>query len=540
MKKLKGKQKYIEYALLAGVLLILCFFLYRYTVYTLDSDASSELVLARQLADEGAVLTKNWLYGSELRVFYSQLIFAPLFSLFDNWGTVRMTGTALMIAGLLLAFFFFCREADCRRCFALGTVLMLLPLSRIYFDVLFKFTYYLPHVIMGFLIPATVLRSIRQRAAPAGTPFTGKACTTQTQCGRVPLAVGLVLSFALGLNGMRMLLTLYVPLVLSSLLLLWLNGATPTARQMLARYTAVTVFALAGCAVNVLFLSKAYTVLDVTGISFKSFSLSGIEKVLSGLINAFGYRPGADVFSVSLLYGAQGGLLFVLSLYSSVYILWRREKYSMGQQFTACYYLTSLAALCLLYSLTDMVFTNRYMVQTAVLGLLPILVCFQQKEIFGKAGRGIILGITCFALLCGALHYNEMRKEDKTGTQRECVQFLVDNGYTQGYASFWNGNVVTELSNGALELWVWDEKFAELKDPDEIVLFLQSKTHTSPPTGGRVFVLLSANEDYYCGFAQNFSEDNIVFKTANYEEGALHEYIVYGFDSYDELRRQFR
>lgn len=528
MKKLERKQRLIEYALLAGVLLILCFFLYRYTVYTLDSDASSELVLARQLADEGAILTKNWLYGSELRIFYSQLIFAPLFTLFDNWATVRMIGTTLMIALLLLAFCFFCREADCKHCFPLGAMLMLLPLSRIYFDVLFKFAYYLPHVIMGFLIPAMVLRCAGRNTAQAGHRSVVLLTTG-----------GWILSFAVGLNGMRMLLTVFLPLLLSSLLLLWLNGATPTSKRLFAGFAAVTVFALAGCAVNALFLSKVYSVLDVTGINFKNFSLSGIEKVLGGLITVFGYRSGKTVFSAALLYGAQGGLLFLLSIYSSVCILRRRESYSVGQQFVACYYLTSLLALFLVYTLTSMVFTSRYMVQTAVLGLLPIVMCFRQKEVFGKAGRSIIFGVTCFALLCGALHYNEMRKEDKTGTQRECVQFLVDNGFTQGYASFWNGNVMTELSNGALELWVWDEKFAELKDPDEIVLFLQSKAHISPPPDGRVFVLLSANEDYYCGFAQNFSDDNIVFKTANYAPGAIDEYVIYGFDSYDELRRQF-
>lgn len=528
MKKLEGRQKYIEYALLAGVLLILCFFLYRYTVYTLDSDASSELVLARQLADEGAILTKNWLYGSELRVFYSQLIFAPLFALFESWSTVRMTGTALMLLGLLFGFYYFCRETDCKRLFPLGAVLMLLPLSRIYFDVLFKFTYYLPHVIMGFLIPATVLHHTRRHTELAG------------RRGYVPFAAGMLLSFAVGLNGMRMLLTLYVPLVLSSLLLLWLNDVTPTAKRLFAGYTAVAVSALVGCIINALFLSKAYSVLDVTGISFKSFSLSGIEKVLGGLINAYGYRPGEDVFSISLLYSAQGGLLFVLSVCSAVVILLRRERFRMGQQFVACYYLSSLAALCLLYALTDMAFTGRYMVQTAVLGLLPILVCFHQEEIFGKTGRGIVLGVTCFALLCGALHYNDMRKEDKTRAQRECALFLVDNGFTQGYASFWNGNVMTELSNGVLDLWVWDEKCAELKDPDETIQFLQLRAHNSPPAGGRVFVLLSANEREYCQFAKNFKEDNIVFKTANYTPGAIDEYIIYGFASYDELRRQFR
>ena len=198
-----------------------------------------------------------------------------------------------------------------------------------------------------------------------------------------------------------------------------------------------------------------------------------------------------------------------------------------------------MTVLCLLYCLTSMVFTVRYVVQAAVLGLLPTVSCFRQRQRYGRAGSRLLLGLCCFALLCGAAHYNEMRKEDKTRTQRQCVDFLVENGYTQGYASFWNGNVVTELSNGVLEMWVWDEKFAGLEDPDEIVGFLQARSHLQRPGEGKVFVLLSANEDYYCGFARNFSEDNVVFRTENYETGALHEYVIYGFRSYEEMRSQF-
>ena len=33
-------------------------------------------------------------------------------------------------------------------------------------------------------------------------------------------------------------------------------------------------------------------------------------------------------------------------------------------------------------------------------------------------------------------------------------EFLVSNGYTNGCASFWNGNVLTEWSDGAIEVWV--------------------------------------------------------------------------------------
>lgn len=110
---------------------------------------------------------------------------------------------------------------------------------------------------------------------------------------------------------------------------------------------------------------------------------------------------------------------------------------------------------------------------------------------------------------------------------------------TQGYASFWNGNVMTELSDGVLDMWVWDESFAGLEDPDKVTGFLQLKSHKVPPAGGRVFVLLSANEDMYCGFADNFREENVAFKTAAYTPGAIDEYIIYGFDSYEEMRRQF-
>lgn len=527
MEKLRKSQGQIEYLILAGVFAVLCFFLYRYTVYTLDSDAASELVLAKLLSQEGRLLTEDWLYGSELRVFYSQLIFTPLFYVFESWRAVRFTGTLIMLAALVFSFYWFCRETDSRSSFAPAAMLMLLPLSRIYFDVLYKFTYYLPHAVMGFAVPAALWG------------YAGRKREGRSRRAGLLLTLGALLSFAVGLNGVRLLLTLYAPMLLSALLLLWLNREALGDRRFLIGSAAASAAAVCGCAVNVLYLAKKYTVLDVTGIKFTAFNLDGLEQVLGGLLSAFGYRSGENVFSLPLLYCAQGGLLFVLSLYASFSILKNRRAYREGQQFTAAFYLMSLAVLCLLYCLTGMAFTSRYLVLTAVLGLPPVFVCFRQTERYGKTGNRLLLGLCCFALLCGALHYNEMRKEDKTETQRQCVDFLVENGYTQGYASFWNGNVVTELSDGALEIWVWDEKFAGLEDPDEVVGFLQAKSHLQPPGEGKMFVMLSANEDCYCGFSQNFGRDNVIFKTAYYQAGALHEYIIYGFDSYEQMRNQF-
>ena len=46
------------------------------------------------------------------------------------------------------------------------------------------------------------------------------------------------------------------------------------------------------------------------------------------------------------------------------------------------------------------------------------------------------------------------------------ADWLVDNGYTEGYATFWNGNAMTELTNGKLDVWT-----------------LQSLDETTSPTG---------------------------------------------------------
>lgn len=524
MKKLERRQRQIEYALLAAVFFILCFFLYRYTVYTLDSDAASELVLAKTLHEEGKLLTKSWYYGSELRVFYSQLLFAPLFSLTGDWSMVRMVGTLLMLLALLGSFSLFCRAANCKAAFPLAAALMLLPLSRIYLDVLYKFSYYLPHAIMGFLIPALLV-------------FYGKRQDRGRWAYGLP-ALAMLLSFAVGLNGLRLLLTVQVPLALAAALLFRLGERDQQGKRLLAGSGLALAAALAGCGINAGLLARKYAVLDVAGIHFKRFSLSGVEQVLGGLMEALGYRTEAGIFSPALLYCTLGGLLLVLSFYASFYILRRRQAYQRGAQFAAAYNLAALALLCLLYCFTDMSFTGRYLVQSAVLSLPPVIICFQNKARFGKAGQTLLLGLMCFALVCSALHYNEMRKEDKTRGQRECAAFLAEQGYTQGYASFWNGNVLSELSDGALELWVWDEQLNRVEQPGDINRFLQLRAHENPPEG-RLFVLLSANENYYCWFTKNFSQENIVFKTSNYSPQAIDEYLIYGFDSYDALAAQF-
>lgn len=528
MKKIDNYQKYIKllaWAVFAGVLLVLSFFLWRYTRYTLDADASSELVLAKHLADQGGgILSKNWYYSTEVKFLNDQLAFELLFLFTDNWRVVRMGGTLLLIALMLVSLYYFCRGAGVKKSFPLVGALVLLPLSEPYFKYALKFAYYIPYIITAFVVLGAVIRF------PAAKGRKG--------CAEMVLAA--LLSLAAGMLGFRMILILYIPLVMAALLYLWLNGADASGKKLAAGAGFLTGSALAGCLINQTVIVNSYTFHDYTTLSFTGFSLDGLERVINGLLDILGYRAGAQVFSSSLLPCALSGVLFLLCIYCGGYILLHRDRFSATQQLAAYYYFSAILALCLVYSLTDMDYMSYHSIPTAIHGLTLPFICFERGALFGKTGNKVILSLMCFALLCGALSYNQMRKEDKTRALREAAQFLAESDYTEGYASFWIGNLTTELSNGAVDMWVWNDiGLAELEDPDEIVPWLQSKAHDDPPAAGKVFILLTANEAYYCEFTKNFTEDNVIFRTANYEPGAIDEYIIYGFDSYDEMRELF-
>ena len=81
----------------------------------LDADASSELVLAKHLADTRQLLSRDWVYSTELRVFQMQLVFAPLMLFLDSWRLVRFLGTMILQNLYVLSFVYMARKAGFRR-----------------------------------------------------------------------------------------------------------------------------------------------------------------------------------------------------------------------------------------------------------------------------------------------------------------------------------------------------------------------------------------------------------------------------------------
>ena len=72
----------------------------------ITSDDSAEMILARQLVDEGGILSRNWYYSTELRVLNLQLVYMPFFLIFKSWSAVRLAATVVWWVILLLSLYY--------------------------------------------------------------------------------------------------------------------------------------------------------------------------------------------------------------------------------------------------------------------------------------------------------------------------------------------------------------------------------------------------------------------------------------------------
>ena len=132
--------------------------------------------------------------------------------------------------------------------------------------------------------------------------------------------------------------------------------------------------------------------------------------------------------------------------------------------------------------------------------------------------------------------YNDLVVQNNTYYKKEAMNVLYDNEIMNGYATFWNANVLTELSNGKIEVWSWgvesSDEFRNMTSPDEIYEWLQLKDHKKERLEGKVFILLSNAE--IASFPRREALESI--PCFWYSD----EYKMWVFESYEELVAQLQ
>lgn len=446
LKEYWKEKEHITIAVFACVNILLIGALCYFCLFRLDnlmhSDTAAEVILSKLLADENKLISKNWYYSTEIRIIYSQLIMAPLFKIFSSYRIVKVLSIFIFYALLILAYSYVGKKYDLQKPYLLlGMAFLFTPLSNEYLDMMFVGCFYTSQVICTFLILGMFLRKKEEKTF-AKTFW-----------------VLMILSFLLGLSGLRYLASLYLPFVLALGMMLF-SEERPGRQEFDEKacfLPAIASFiaAFLGFLGNKLYLAKHYSFDTTSEVNFVELSKVP-ERFMNSIrimIEFFGYYP-VEVVSGRGIVNALKCAFFLFFVIAIGYLfVHRKTLLNVKQQLLLYYFLACFFINWYMLIFTEVLMQYRYWLPVYVVGVLLIATFFQVYRPKNSLKRPALI-LAAVVITVSSL-YGELWQDIK---YNDCekrygyMAFLQEQGYTFGYATFWNSSVTEYLSNGTIEV----------------------------------------------------------------------------------------
>lgn len=492
--------------------------------WIVNSDLASEMILSDLLNKEGTIISHNWFYSTELKVVNLQWFYRLGLLIFPNdWHLARTFGMAITLALFAAAMLFFVKCAGLGRAglWMVGTLLW--PFGQHYLVYAIYGGYYLVYTFFYMLVLALVLRSLNADK---------KHCALQWVLACVITAVA-------GMNGVKQLMVFHAPLCLAAAILLVLalhscgktdwKAALDACRKevrLLAASLVTAMAAAAGYFVSNAVLSRMY--------DFKSYNFIvwnrdedwfTLDRILMDFFHEFGYENGSGVFHFGGIAAAVGLLLGCWMFFCIVRLLLRLDKLERNDKLLVLLLVAMLAVCGVAYTYFHEYYLYFWLMNMPV--AIAVMAVEIKTEDFHILGARQLLGVglaACFTL-CAVSTVRQEQEHPYLAHKglNTAAEWLVDNGYTQGYSTFWNGNAMTELTSGKLEVWT-----LQSLDRDDVPNWLQPKSHlTTDPE--HPFLLIDTETD---GPAENAKLIQYGDCTEVYNDG---RYVIYDFADADAL-----
>ena len=488
----------------------------------INSDMAAEMIFSELLAEEGRLIaTPDWYYSTEFRVLYTQLIMVPLHYIFADWQTIRVITNVVFNVLMLASFYFVCKPLRIKtRNIWLCGLALLVPVSEAVMTHLQMGNTYMSHVILCFVTFGLYLRLCDRGA------WKSRNSSLRTLVYGVLYAV---LCVILGISGVRYLLDLLVPVLLTGFIFVICSGGFQAFRQEPSRENfcsllktermryffvglAGIVFGGIGYLINALHISKIYQFQTYDTTNFiavhEGVFWDRVQNALGELLQMFGYIENKAFLSLRgvitiLAFVMIGVLGFVwvrcmhYSRIAGVRAGSTENKESdrtltepAGQnhrRFTVLFAGVNFVLHLFVFVFTTSTMVDRYYIPIAIFFLLVLAIYMEWEGLaFDRVAVCLILG-GCLTL-AGLKTCYSFITNDKNAERCEMAEFLVEEGYSFGYASYWNSNIMTEVSDGALEMAnLWStETMGDFK--------WSSKVSSYEPKEGKIFLIAAREE----------------------------------------------
>lgn len=523
----------LPWLFLASVYLLDLYLLIQYGRTNLDSDAASEMILASIENRDHSLMSANWYYSTEIRFIYLQGIYRIGLLLFpQNWHLARVFSGAVLLACYAVSYLFLAKNAGMKKSLAVWTcAILLIPFGWDYFEYFLFTLSYMPHVILYLMIAALVFRRMDQK---------------DIRKQRIDSLLIFILSVIGGANGSRIFYNCVLPLaaaVIVQVLKNLIRGKSSNYQELKNQITAIrglvpsaaALFgALAGLALNIMVFSRQYVFYNFTDAVLQEWDLSLLLKTAGSFFSLFGWQSGVSVLGFGGVSSFSGLLLAAIILSAASYLSRHTGCLSEDQKFLLSYFWCSIAVGSVFFAFSGM--TNlRYWIPAVPIAIALVGVLFEKLELSPLLRRWFISLLSCLFVISSCYPiYITRRTANHSLIQAE--QWLEDHDYHQGYATYWNSNVLTELSSGRILTWTVDLNTMTSRQWLE-----ESSRETSKPEG-KIFILINHKENLR-GAPVMYTEDEIDEAHQNFfsslsesHRGYEDEnYSIYVFESNTEL-----
>lgn len=403
--------------------------------YSMNADIASDAVLGKLIWDSKEIVPGTWYIAAETRIICMANVAALFYGLTHDLTLSAGLACCTMTLLILWSVLSFCKTLHFQRNEKLlfGFLCLMLPVDFAVLELTYLFaSYYAVHVVILFFTFGVYLEAQR-----------GKAIRWKK------MAVGLLLSLVLGMQGARGILMIYGPLF--GMTVIW-NLYGIYCGQKLKKPDIITgLWTLALLVVSFLGMLSPLS----TGQELSRNIRNGFHKLLSDVVpdmlRAMGFESSQSIWS--RIGAAVLTLIIVGLLFDILYRMCRKKEIDAAEQgfLILC---SSPAVTAFMVAFTTVEGTERYYFLFSFVMAYAAVLFFRKI----KASTALRQGLRfCLVFVLAVLTIDRFSniylpiikaEEPPQGDACDVVCFLEEHGFQTAYSTFENANMMTVLSNG--------------------------------------------------------------------------------------------